>query len=380
MPPFFNIHAYRFVDNMNQFASNQTLKRAFLIKLFVPKRTITNFNACSQVVAKDTLFNKKNRDRIISSNYTHENIKNNINTSKSTNKGFMSIRTFKTFSGSPGYGDQTAPSTEPVPGSVAFAECETAAITDLFYQFARNVCENGDVDEEHYLNLEDVRKLLNSIGERPDEKTLIQLFKAADTKKDGRLSLSEFLVASDSVLGGAPARIVIVVGGPGSGKGILCQRLVQECGVVHLSSGDLLRHEVESGTPLGKEVAEIMKRGGLVSSAVITALIRRHTRNFPGKRILLDGFPRSVENAHDFLEDMGTPELALHLDCDDTILMERIIKRGKEGEKNGIAREDDNFETALQRLRTYHKYHKPTMDWLREQHGKCRQDNMLHDA
>jgi adenylate kinase family enzyme len=67
---------------------------------------------------------------------------------------------------------------------------------------------------------------------------------------------------------------------------------------------------------------------------------------------------------------MGKPELALHLDCDDTILMERIIKRGKIGKENGTQRADDNFETALQRLRTFHKYHKPTMDWLREQHGK----------
>ncbi len=89
----------------------------------------------------------------------------------------------------------------------------------------------------------------------------------------------------------------------------------------------------------------------------------------------------------------------MHLECDDTILMERIIKRGEEATKkakdneiNGSdesddregdidadadtggvgegsgARSDDNFETALQRLRTFHKYHKPTMDWLKEQH------------
>lgn len=255
------------------------------------------------------------------------------------------------------------------PGSIAFAECETAAITDLFYEFAKESNDKGE--EGHYfLSLGGVRELLNSIGERPDERTLKRLYLAADTNRDGKLSLSEFLVASDSVLGGAPARIIIVVGGPGSGKGILCQRLSEECGVVHLSSGDLLREEVKRGTPLGKEVAQIMERGELVSSAVITALIRRHMRNFPGKRVMLDGFPRSIENAHDFMALMGKPELALHLHCDDTILMERIIKRGKEGEESGQQRADDNFETALQRLRTFHKYHKPTMDWLREQHGK----------
>jgi adenylate kinase family enzyme len=137
-----------------------------------------------------------------------------------------------------------------------------------------------------------------------------------------------------------------------------------------LSSGDLLREEVERGTPLGKEVTAIMERGELVSSAVITALIRRHMRNFPGKRVLLDGFPRSIENALELVALMGKPELALHLDCDDTVLMERIIGRGREGIEKGNGRADDNFDTALQRLRTFHKYHKPTMDWLREQHGE----------
>lgn len=333
---------------MNQLSSNQMLKRGFISILSKRTNTATlqssAFPHFATIVSIDTS----------SPNYSRKN--SGVDTCI-----IGSVRSFKTAAGY----DTNLPSKTPVPGSVAFAECETTAITDLFFQFARN-CEN--VEGEHYLSFEDVRELLNSIGERPDEETLRKLFEAADTKKDNKLSLSEFLLASDSVLGGAPARIVIVVGGPGSGKGILCQRLVQECGVVHLSSGDLLRDEVESNTPLGREVAEIMKRGELVSSAVITTLIRRHTRNFPGKRILLDGFPRSVENAGDFLNLMGTPELALHLDCDDTILMERIINRGKEGEKNGTVRADDNFETALQRLRTFHKYHKPTMDWLKEQH------------
>lgn len=254
------------------------------------------------------------------------------------------------------------------PGSKAFAECETDAIQDLFFQFAK--CDYaGGVDEMgSYLSLKGVEELLNSIGERPDEKTLIKLFNEADSNNDGKLHIDEFLVGADTVLGGAPARMVIVVGGPGSGKGILCDRLVEDCGVVHLSSGELLRDEVEQDTPLGREVAGIMARGELVSSAVITALIRRRTRKFPGRRVLLDGFPRSVENATDFLNLMGKPELALHLNCDDTILMERIIKRQKEGEENGTTRADDNFDTALQRLRTFHKYHHSTMEWLREQH------------
>jgi adenylate kinase len=205
-------------------------------------------------------------------------------------------------------------------------------------------------------------------------------------------------------LGNAPARIVLIVGGPGSGKGMVSKRLERECGVVHLSSGDLLRDEVRRDTVLGKQVQSIMERGELVSSAVIVTLIRRVMRNHPGKRVLLDGFPRSLQNAHDLVALCGTPELALHLECDDTILMERIIHRGNtqqqqqelanagsgagagsgyDGEQQQEQqqqqheqqhqvqheqRSDDNFHTALKRLRTYHKSHHSTMQWLREQH------------
>jgi len=96
--------------------------------------------------------------------------------------------------------------------------------------------------------------------------------------------LQEFLNSADKVLGGAPARIILVVGGPGSGKGVLCKRLAIECGIVYLSSIQLLRDEVNNDTPLGRECAEIMNRGELVSSAVMTALVRRRMRAFPGRR------------------------------------------------------------------------------------------------
>mmetsp|Transcript_42313 Transcript_42313/g.49456 ORF Transcript_42313/g.49456 Transcript_42313/m.49456 type:complete len:180 (+) Transcript_42313:977-1516(+) len=143
----------------------------------------------------------------------------------------------------------------------------------------------------------------------------------------------------------------------------------------------MLREEVSKKTPLGIEVAGIMKRGELVPSDVVTALVRRRSRSYPGRRILLDGFPRSLENAQDFTASCGHPELALHLYCDDTILLERILKRGalakhdsadmKTTSLNGNGhdvRTDDNIETALRRMRTYHKYHRPTMEWLREHH------------
>ncbi|KAL7546757.1 hypothetical protein ACHAWF_010089 [Thalassiosira exigua] len=231
------------------------------------------------------------------------------------------------------------------------------AVIDLFDRYAK--VRDGSAS----LDWHDVSDLLRGVGQEPTDEVVRTLFDAGDVDRDGLISKEEFLAESELFLQGRPARIILVVGGPGSGKGLLSERLVKECGVVHLSSGDLLRAEVEAGTYLGRQADEIMRRGGLVPSAIIVALMQKRMRDHPGKRVLLDGFPRSAENAKDLVTLCGRPELALHLDCDDCILIERILKRGESG-----ARADDNIGTALQRIRTYHKYHRLTLDFLRDEH------------
>ena len=114
---------------------------------------------------------------------------------------------------------------------------------------------------------------------------------------------------------------------------------------------------------LGKHVEEIVKKGELVSSAVMVTLMQKRMKDHPGKRILLDGFPRSLENAKDLVTLCGRPELALHMTCDDTVLLERIMKRAQSGERS-----DDNFQTGIQRIRNYHKYDRVVLDFLREEH------------
>lgn len=335
-----------------RYNASATLKSSF--QMYQTKSNPPNNNNNNNEDHSNNVMQNQNSTVLSSSSVTSTNT-----SSSSTNTNTNSSTTMSATTNTP-----SSPHQE-IPGSKAFADCEHAAISDLFYNFAQED-KNG---RGYLLSLKGCRDLLYSIGERPDEKTLKRMFQEWDLDKSGQLDLHEFLVASDRILNDTPARIVLVVGGPGSGKGILCNRLAKECNVVHLSSGELLRNEVLRGTPLGKECAEIMRRGELVSSAVITTLIRRHMRDYPGRRVLLDGFPRSLENAQDFLQLMGRPELALHLDCDDTILMERIMKRGKMAKADGQkSRSDDNFETALRRLRTFHKSHKQTMDWLRDQH------------
>eukprot|EP00804_Cyclotella_cryptica_P002976 CCRYP_005989-RA/>CCRYP_005989-RA protein AED:0.46 eAED:0.46 QI:0/0/0/1/1/1/2/0/195 len=188
------------------------------------------------------------------------------------------------------------------------------------------------------LDWHDVQILLRDFGQEATDEVVRKLFEAVDHDGDGVIDREEFLEKSDLFLQGRPARIILVVGGPGSGKGLL----------------------IQAETHVGKQVDEIMKSGSLVSSAIMVALMQKQMKDHPGKRILLDGFPRSAENARDLVTLCGKPELALHLDCDDTILIERILARGKNGE-----RADDNIQTALQRIRTYHKYHSVTIEFLR---------------
>jgi len=166
-------------------------------------------------------------------------------------------------------------------GSSVVLASLTIAVVDLFDQYAK------ERDGVRSLNWCDIRDLLRGIGENPVDENIAKLFAVADQDGNGVIDLNEFLEHEDTFLGDNPARIILVVGGPGSGKGMLSKRLMKECNVVHLSSGDLLRREIADDTQLGRTVKDIMSRGELVSSAIMVALMKKRMRDHPGKRVLL---------------------------------------------------------------------------------------------
>lgn len=96
--------------------------------------------------------------------------------------------------------------------------------------------------------------------------------------------------------------IIFVLGGPGSGKGTQCERIVRDFGMLHLSSGDLLREEVKKGTEIGRTCEQLMKEGKLVPVEVTLKLIKQAMeggkKTAPG--FLIDGFPRAVDQAELF--------------------------------------------------------------------------------
>ena len=149
--------------------------------------------------------------------------------------------------------------------------------------------------------------------------------------------------------------IGVIFGPPGSGKGTQAARIETEFRLKHLSTGDILRHEVAAGTPVGKEAARIMAAGDLVPDALIVDIVRRRLPEAEaGEGVLLDGFPRTVRQAQALdamLEDEGhSVDLIVALDVPEATLVDRILRRAQvEG------RADDTREAITERMHEYHK-------------------------
>jgi adenylate kinase len=159
---------------------------------------------------------------------------------------------------------------------------------------------------------------------------------------------------------------VLLIGPPGSGKGTQGERLAERLGLEHIAAGDLLRAEVANGTPLGRQVEGLMARGELVPDAVILALlIPRVLEASERNGYLLDGFPRSVEQAVEArkLAERANagPHAVIYLDAPREELVRRILARAEvEG------RADDNLETVTNRLQVFDEATRPLIDYYRE--------------
>jgi len=223
-----------------------------------------------------------------------------------------------------------------------------------------------DRDGSGDLSLDELSGLLSTAGSTLSELDVTDIMNAADENDDGVISLDEFIgFMTDPTKVNlswrirSSFRVALVMGGPGSGKGTLCERLVKQARVTHFSSGDMLRNEIESGSPLAQSITRTMNEGRLVSSTTIIALLKKQLRRFPGALVALDGFPRNLENYVDFDKVCGRPEFAIKIDVPDETMVERILKRA---ETSGRA--DDNEETAKKRLSTYHEQTEPTIKQL----------------
>lgn len=148
---------------------------------------------------------------------------------------------------------------------------------------------------------------------------------------------------------------LILFGPPGSGKGTQSEKLIAKYGLKHLSTGDLLRFEINNQTPLGKEAKNFMDKGQLVPDEVVIGMISSALDQNPdAKGFLFDGFPRTSAQAKaldNLLELKDAPiAVMLALDVSEEELVKRLLKRG---ETSG--RSDDTNENVIRaRIVEYH--------------------------
>ena len=174
---------------------------------------------------------------------------------------------------------------------------------------------------------------------------------------------------------------IILLGPPGAGKGTQAQKLVEERGMIQLSTGDMLRAARSSGTEMGRKVAAVMDAGGLVTDEIVIGLIEEKLRDDTGGGFIFDGFPRTLPQADALgalLDRHGAKlDQVIELRVDDEMLVKRIVNRAAEAAAAGQpVRADDNEESLKTRLLAYYKQTSPLIGYYYAKGGLTSIDGM----
>lgn len=183
---------------------------------------------------------------------------------------------------------------------------------------------------------------------------------------------------------------IILLGPPGAGKGTQARKLVEERGMIQLSTGDMLRAAMSSGTEMGKKVADVMGRGELVTDEIVIGLIEEQLKTAGGSGFIFDGFPRTLPQADALGKLLARNGAALNavieMRVDDAALVRRITGRytcgdcgevyhdeTKPAKVDGVCdecgshnlkrRADDNAESLKTRLMEYYKKTSPLIGY-----------------
>mgnify|MGYP001821805175 FL=1 len=179
---------------------------------------------------------------------------------------------------------------------------------------------------------------------------------------------------------------IILLGGPGAGKGTQANFIKDKYGIPQISTGDMLRAAVKEGTPLGVEAKKVMDAGGLVSDDIILGLVKeRIAQSDCANGFLFDGFPRTLAQAGALRDQGVTIDAVVEIDVDDEEIIRRMSGRRvhlasgrtyhvifnppKEEGKDDVTgepliqRDDDSEETVRQRLKVYHDQTEPLIEY-----------------
>ena len=159
---------------------------------------------------------------------------------------------------------------------------------------------------------------------------------------------------------------IVIFGPPGSGKGTQSVRLKEKYGLVHLSTGDILRDAMSKKTPLGVKAQEYMSKGELVPDEdVIGMLMGVLDENMDSNGFIFDGFPRTEKQALFLKENLEERDTMIHalltLDVDREELIKRLINRGKQS-----GRSDDELSVIENRITVYHDQTTPVIEFYKK--------------
>ena len=153
---------------------------------------------------------------------------------------------------------------------------------------------------------------------------------------------------------------LLFLGAPGAGKGTQAELLSQTNSYLHLSTGELLRKEIEMNTILGSQVKDIINSGELVNDELVLKIVRQNlAKNKKGW--ILDGYPRNISQANslnEVLMELNQPlEVVFYLDIPEEVLIKRLLLRG---------RKDDMEETIRTRINIYKKTTEPLIQYFKD--------------
>ena len=152
---------------------------------------------------------------------------------------------------------------------------------------------------------------------------------------------------------------IILCGAPGSGKGTQSSFIAQKYGLQHLSTGDVLRAEIATGSELGKQIDALISKGNLVPDEMMYGVIENYIAGLPQdcKGTIFDGYPRTeaqAESLTQLLKKYNMDAIMIDLLVDEQLLIQRLIERGKVS-----GRKDDNLNTIRHRIAVYHQQTEP---------------------
>ncbi|XP_012283232.1 adenylate kinase isoenzyme 1 [Orussus abietinus] len=173
-------------------------------------------------------------------------------------------------------------------------------------------------------------------------------------------------------------KTIWVIGGPGCGKGTQCDRIIKKYGLLHLSSGDLLRDEVASNSPRGANLQELMSKGLFVPTEVVLELIKeKMTKAKEGGSVtgfLIDGYPRELEQGIKFEKDVCPVDLILFFDVGNETMKTRLLGRAAVSQ-----RADDNEETIKKRIEIFNSKNNEIVEHYKDKVVRINAEGAIDD-